>query len=424
MISISDNLLFNDSRLTNVLSAHLQSVNEEVNKIPKDQFMVSSDDDLTAHLLSKMAVNAIVLHEEEASQEVEETQIDARKYPDRYVSDRSRPLFIPGTKVTIAIPFEGDEKLWRLKPSSYMLGIDPHGEIQSSKHNKPGYVRLAYEQPADSPNKVINDMYLKQLSLIKQYLQFQEGDIKQCNAQLEPLIRKAIQDRRDRLEKQNGLVAMLGIPLKRKDGVPEISPIQLEKKLIHPLPPPPKSGFQPEPGIIEVDYENILANIRHIGNTFEATSATYAVHNEEELRDFFLASLNGYYGGRATGETFRKTGKTDIRIEDQNRSAFIAECKIWSGPKTVNEAVNQLLGYLTWRDCKSALIIFNKHNAKFSELIEKTPAIIRGHPRLYKELGEKGKGEWRYILTTQDDDARRITVHVFIFDLYVAKKNI
>jgi hypothetical protein len=73
---------------------------------------------------------------------------------------------------------------------------------------------------------------------------------------------------------------------------------------------------------------NILTIIRHDGRTFEATPKTYAVHDEEELRDIIRAHLNGHYKGDATGETFRRAGKTDLRIEAESRTAFVAECKV------------------------------------------------------------------------------------------------
>lgn len=129
--------------------------------------------------------------------------------------------------------------------------------------------------------------------------------------------------------------------------------------------------------------------------------------------------MNGHYQGGASGETFRRAGKTDIRIEDQDRAAFVAECKIWRGAKELTEAVDQLLRYLTWRDCKAAIVIFNKNNAKFTELLDKVPEIIRSHARFKKELGQKGDGEWRFVLFSADDELRQVIVNVFIFNIYV-----
>jgi hypothetical protein len=36
----------------------------------------------------------------------------------------------------------------------------------------------------------------------------------------------------------------------------------------------------------------------------------------------------------------------------------VGECKWWSGPKAAGEALDQLLGYVPWRDEKAALILF------------------------------------------------------------------
>ena len=79
---------------------------------------------------------------------------------------------------------------------------------------------------------------------------------------------------------------------------------------------------------------------------------------EEDLRNTLLAALNSTYLGKATGETFRNNGKTDICIEADDRAAFVAECKMWTGSKAVAKAIHQLDSYLTWRDCKTALIYF------------------------------------------------------------------
>lgn len=62
-----------------------------------------------------------------------------------------------------------------------------------------------------------------------------------------------------------------------------------------------------------------------------------------------LAHLNGHFGGNAAGERFRRKGKTDICIEFEHRAAFVAECKLWKGPKAFGEAIDQLLGYLMSR---------------------------------------------------------------------------
>lgn len=69
----------------------------------------------------------------------------------------------------------------------------------------------------------------------------------------------------------------------------------------------------------------------------------------EVITPHLLATLNTHYD-QATGETFRKIGKTDILIEFDNKAAFIGECKIWHGEKVFQDAIQQVLNYSTWRD--------------------------------------------------------------------------
>jgi len=79
--------------------------------------------------------------------------------------------------------------------------------------------------------------------------------------------------------------------------------------------------------------------------------------DEEALRDFLIMVLFPHFQS-VTGETFNKSGKTDILIRHEGHIVFVAECKFWSGIKELHKAIDQLLKYLTWRDSKTALICF------------------------------------------------------------------
>lgn len=80
--------------------------------------------------------------------------------------------------------------------------------------------------------------------------------------------------------------------------------------------------------------------------------------------------------------------------------------------------MDQLLSYLTWRDCKTALTVFNKDVARFSKLLTTIPDALKDHPLLVTDCGRQGEGEWRYTFRSKEDPGRHITVHVFLFNLY------
>jgi hypothetical protein len=191
-----------------------------------------------------------------------------------------------------------------------------------------GQIQIDMAQPADQQSERFKAILDEELKGIRFYVQSQRQKLEGFNAGLHSKVLAAVSARRERIQRHEGLKDILGIPLKRKEGVPAIEPVKIVRKLVRPLPPPPKSGYKPEPGITEEDYLHILSVIRHEGRTFETTPKTFAVHDEEELRDILLAHLNAHYQGDAAGEAFRRSGKTDIRIEDNDRAAFVAECKI------------------------------------------------------------------------------------------------
>ena len=130
----------------------------------------------------------------------------------------------------------------------------------------------------------------------------------------------------------------------------------------------------------------------------ERSQKTFSRLGEEEIRDFFLILLNSHYEGQALVETFNISGKTDILIREDNRNAFIVECKIWSGPKTFLRAIDQILGYSSWRDTKTAILLFNK-DSDFTQVLFKIDETVKSH-RFYKRKhtlkSSKLKGETIY----------------------------
>ena len=412
-------LLFFGTDLSQVLSANIEQAKKEVDEIPQNQFVHSSDQEIVDHVFSNREVIPLLIHGDQMTMEApQETQVDVSRDPRRYIRDTSRPFLIPGVRVSVRVPFEGDPELWRCQTSRSTLN-PPRANVHTGDRNRLGFLEIVGEWPCDTEDgeEAFKRELDSALSSIRDYLEWSRKQVEGHNNHLQSQIKQAVEHRRQRLGKHADIAKTLNIPLREKPGAPRIEPLPIKRKLIRPLPPVPNSP--PEPGIRTEDYEHILSVIRHEGRTFETTPKTYSVHDEEELRDIILAHLNGHYEGDATGETFRGHGKTDIRVEAENRAAFVGECKVWRGQKEIGEALDQLLGYLTWRDCKAAIVVFNKHVAGFSGLQEKLPETLKSHSNLIKPISINESGEWRFLFRSKDDEERHITVHVFLFNLFV-----
>lgn len=406
------NSLFSSGDLDAKLRARQNCIVSEVDSISRDQFLNTSIEELAQYILSKIAVEPLILYEDKAVMEQQEKKIDVPSF--------NNTIYMHGTEVVITIPYSGTRDLWDQRPNQFRLNF-PHADVQSPQRNGIGQLQITLSKPANEAPERFKTDFNEILEAIRFYLDVQRKQIEMFNAGLLRLINIAIIARRERIKKNENIKDILGIPLKQRDGVPSTDPIVLTRNLVRPLPPVPNGGYLPEPGITDDVYKHILSVVRHEGRTFEATPKTYSVHDEEELRDILRAHLNGHYQGSATGETFRRNGKTDICIEDTNRAAFVAECKIWRGKKEFSDAINQLLGYLTWRDCKAALIIFNKHNAKFTELLTHIPEAIQAHEKFRQSLINEQDGEWEFLMSSKEDNTRPVRVHIFVFNLYVAK---
>lgn len=406
--------LFSQRDLSDVLRNQQGRAAAEVEKLTRDQVMSLSEDQLVDHVAAKLSVKPIVLHEDKQHLDLMETQVDVSHDRLRAFFNNGRQIMVPGHVAKVAIPFSGDEGLFACCPSMHRTTF-PYGEYDGGR----GILTVTHTQPADEPHERIKQSLDKTLADIRFYLENQRGQIVEFNAKLPEEVRIHVKARKTRLGAQSDIQKMLGIPLKKREGAASFEAINLPRQLVRPLPTVPVGGFPAEPGITLNDYNHILGVIRHTGRTFERTPKTYAVHDEEELRDIVLAGLNSHYQGAAGGEVFRRKGKTDICIEEKTRAAFVAECKVWRGASEFKAAIDQLLSYLTWRDCKAALVVFNKNNAKFTDLVAKVPGLVEAHPNFLRTSNSVEAGEWKFTMAAPKDEGREIQVTLFAFNLYV-----
>lgn len=165
------------------------------------------------------------------------------------------------------------------------------------------------------------------------------------------------------------------------------------------------------------NYYRILKIIQDVGKNFERMPSVYSDKQEEDLRDHILMNLDPNFElGSASGETFNKTGRTDIQLRYQSSVVFIAECKFWAGKKSLFKAIDQLLGYLTWRDSKTALIFFVR-NKEISNLLQTIRNETQNHSNFIK-VDSKTDVNWiNYIFCLPNDTNKEIKIAIQIFHI-------
>ena len=138
---------------------------------------------------------------------------------------------------------------------------------------------------------------------------------------------------------------------------------------------------------------------------------------EEDLRDQFLLFLETRYAATTgTGETFNKTGKTDILLKfEDGTNLFVAECKWWKREAEFHAAIKQLFDrYLTWRDSKAALLVFVR-NKDFTAVVQKVRAEAEKSPYFIRHANDRGETSLAFDFHFPDDEKRVVRFAVLLF---------
>ena len=245
------------------------------------------------------------------------------------------------------------------------------------------------------------------------------SEINLHNSSLESQVRSRFESRKHRLLKKNNLVAALDVPIKKRSDVPltfAIKAPQIPKRIRIDKPLITEESSKLDPRLDDKIFKDILQIIFDVGKQFERLPSTYSEKSEESLRDHFLLFLEPNFEGSATGETFNKAGKTDILLRHENTNVFIAECKFWKGEKSYLDTITQLLGYLTWRDSKAAVIMFVR-NKEFSSVLQTIGNVTSAHPN-YLGFSNKVDESWlNYRFHINGDRNREVKLAVLLFHI-------
>ena len=127
-----------------------------------------------------------------------------------------------------------------------------------------------------------------------------------------------------------------------------------------------------------------------------------------------MVTLGAAIIGSTTGETFNKRGKTDILVRGAGANEFIGECKYWRSSEAYQDAITQLLNYLSWRDNKAAIILFVP-NKEFSSVMVKIKDCTPSHPNFSKLISVQDETWINYEFKMNDDPERTVRIAVMAY---------
>jgi hypothetical protein len=171
-----------------------------------------------------------------------------------------------------------------------------------------------------------------------------------------------------------------------------------------------------DPKMEQEAYLNALSIINNNLKSLEQKKSFYSLMGEEAIRDHVISDLeNRFQHVTATRESLNKEGKTDILLKYTDQTnLFVAECKFWTGPAGLLATVDQLLGYLTWRDSKAAVVVF-VDNVNFSNVLKSIKNTIPTHPNFVRHIKDSSISSFSYIFNFPGDPHKEFQLEIMAY---------
>ena len=399
--------IFNVKELSHLLEENDRKLFTEINNETEDFILNVNEITYIDCLTEKYTIESLNINPD---------KMFIRTYRKSFIGEQSpKPYIVTSrethqrTVIVYHIPYQGNSDLFKYSPTPKLIwSWDVFLEEQS----------ICFEiiMGGQDKEKITNEVN-SVLKNMKQQLAYVNHQIDTYNKEVKTKIETTFKKIKQELLMQNDIIASLNVPIKKKETNSETFSIPLAKsKKKIPKPQVKKMGYQPEPTMDVTIYYDILQTIFELGVNIERLPSIYTGRNEEELRDFFLLILGLTYEGSSTGETFNKGGKTDILMRYKNSNIFIAECKIWRGKKKYLDSINQLLKYLTFRDSKSAIILFIQ-NQDISSIINEVEKTTPKHLNYLGFVDKKEKTWFNYRIHINGDPNKEIKLAVLLFHI-------
>lgn len=394
--------LFNKYFLNDFVNHYRKSLSEKIGKLE-----ITDATDILAlvdKLKSEFTIYPIDIKEPKPSEPKETSVQRQNMFRETY----EQKVF----EIFVTIPFEGNKDLFFCYPStSTVVYLDKNVSINAN--NVTATIVL---------DKLDENAYFSKVNEIigtlKSNLPRIHAEIKPWNDGLENFIKQSLESRKGVVSQKFDFMEKIGLKVYPKSTEYLVPPTVVKKVIPTPATETSKTVAKEKVPILQQEvYSDIREVLYNVGKAIERKPSIYKDKHEEDLRDIFLLFLETRYEATTgVGEAFNKKGKTDILLKyaKDGTNLFVAECKFWKGQKEFLKAIDQLLGYLTHRDSKTALIFF-VNQKEISNIVSTIKTEITQHNYFFRHLKDTYEHSISYEFTLPDDSNKKIQVEVMLF---------
>ncbi|MGO7154607.1 hypothetical protein [Rhizobium leguminosarum] len=384
--------LFSGNGTGNYILAWAQTARVRINNLTEEQIMSMADDRYAETLIAELVPEIPTIDRENISMDRGSVQTG-----NQYGQTEHYYEFF--------IPFTGPREVFQFQPSRARYGGVPL-ELRANE-----LVYKVAATDADAEKKL--DSLLDE---VEEHLRRMALDFDALPREIRRMVSEMVPPKRQAIEAAKEGLGRFKFKMRRRDDPqPTYVTPEVKRKAI-PSPRTTTAAAAPEPILEEAEYQHIMKVMDNMTHVMERSPNAFRTLGEEDIRTHFLFQLNGQYEGQATGETFNAKGKTDILIRVEDKNIFIGECKFWGGKKLLVETIDQLLGYLTWRDAKTALVVFNT-NKNFTDMITTALDAVTTHPNYKNGPAKETDTRYRYVMKNKNDPRKDVIMTMMLYDI-------
>jgi hypothetical protein len=156
------NSLFSEYDLGGSLQQQTRKMLDEIAEYPANELLNTGTERLLDYFQDKFGIELPVLDEDNRRLRQSEARVDVRYDLMRFIEDKSQPVYVPGTRYEIIVPFTGEEIFFRCRPSTTSTTY-PEAQIKN------GAVVFIYDR-TDHNAEAIKAAYESDLNKLKKYL--------------------------------------------------------------------------------------------------------------------------------------------------------------------------------------------------------------------------------------------------------------
>lgn len=397
---------FNEISSSDFLRQLSDKIQNEIENKGKEYILGVDEEEFKAYLIGQYSLEPLIIDYE--SEVINEPTISKEWVEDGFYGRKYQTEVFT---FTIRYKFAGSSVLFKVQPSTWAMTF---AEIcVNEQDNTISFSFKLYKKDSEEFKRTKSDFQRRAFANLENTNQ----DAINWMQSLSATVNSLFQQQKSKYLQENDFFTAINVKVNKNTTSVFTTPTVKKKGIPQPVVSKYKE-FSSEPTMAKEMYDDILEVIYDLGKSMEKKPSTYKDKDEEGIRDQFLLILETRYEGTtATGETFNRGGKTDIILKyaKDNSNLFVAECKFWHGASEFHKAISQLFDrYLTWRDSKTALILFVT-NQDFTNVIDTIKKETPNHPYFLKSTGTRGETSFSFHFHLPQDKEKVVFLEVIAF---------